>query len=1179
MGCGKSKEKKPAPPPPPVSTEPPVEFSCPHINCKDCIRNCFPPDLPTCWTRFKELCVRLFPHFLLLVGQVALAGAKVYAQMSLSQLKNGFVFSALWAAVAIPPLFLISWLVEKKFPSLREMPWFALLGALGVSGHHMLLSWALTLTTALDAAIMQPFVPVIAALVAIIFRMEPFHWLTMIGALICTIAAVVMGDPSSFSFNPNTAYGMLLLFGSCLCDAFYVILAKPVLLRVPPLTTTAWSFLFGGSINILVGVFFMPSIDWNRVSASAWGGVLYSGLVSTSLVLCMQAWALARMQRVSIVASYTAIQPVAAAWQWQWQWQRWESGDGARCSAMLTAGLAALFLGATVTLVQGVGAFCICLGVLIVCIVRAHSEGQPAKASSKPAASPAASSALDALESGQSPSPRPKKHRHHHHHRSAQDPSPDEILAPLIAEPPVVAVPGAAAPPGVTQTRQIDPDRATPTDDRMSIVFPVQGILWLLPNPWTPIRTVIPRNWPPDEPSPPGLRNLSRNRWSMERFLVPQQAGTTPQPTDNPTKKALGSSSLPFRLPAIPGLGNDRAVPESLVSASGVAETSQNLVDIIKLALHSNTKEVYRGMKFHFETFHDGRVDRDEQTLSLLRESMDFLKVTLNRIAQPLESATPAMLTSVQTMVSQIELHEEARAAAAGQARASLAQQENTTVRRWDARTTTTQAMWILEEERITAAAACPSTPPLSLRRSMVDSSPARLPSPPSPRVLSQLYPMAPSPPSVPILVSAPVTAPLGAAPAQPTAVNAAPAPVPVPVLTPASEHLTGPPANTLGPSDTPSEAQPAFAIGDLSGLIGIPADQPQPPSGVTVAELAGPQVAGPPTADVVAAPALAPPVSVPGNPQATPPFVTASLASLMSLDQQPAPEQLPADGFAVGQLGTLVGASALAPGLAESAAPAEPPPPGDAAPQLTAAEPATPRAEATPTLFTTPPLNPVSTPPPETVQALRWLPPVSPRKPPPPPVSPSLGPSAAFPVPPARPPSSHKAAPPPPPRDRSTPTHLHSQQGPEMPRGSILRAIRPDAPRELLNTSADDAALILGAATAAGDTSMASSLGEEVAAATMAGSVLFPEGTLPPMGGQPRTPSPTPSTSSVVIVPAPGAEEIREAPSSSGSEPNLASLPPVAEAVPTSSASSTKEDSRPDVSMGVAESTMDPAL
>lgn len=96
-----------------------VEVHCPKISFSD-IRGCFPPDWPTFVRRCKETCISFLPHGLtqcklsvrliplslavLVFCQIALAGMKVYSQMTLSELKDGFVFSAMWGLRRVVPV-------------------------------------------------------------------------------------------------------------------------------------------------------------------------------------------------------------------------------------------------------------------------------------------------------------------------------------------------------------------------------------------------------------------------------------------------------------------------------------------------------------------------------------------------------------------------------------------------------------------------------------------------------------------------------------------------------------------------------------------------------------------------------------------------------------------------------------------------------------------------------------------------------------------------------------------------------------------------------------------------------------------------------------------------------------------------------------------------------------------
>ena len=98
----------------------------------------------------------------------------------------------------------------------------------------------------------MPSIPAIAVAAAALLGIERPGGSKLAGIALSIAGALVLLDLTSFSLREGMALGNLLVLLNCVSYAFFLVLAKPVLRRIPPLTVIAWTFVFGGTGVALV---------------------------------------------------------------------------------------------------------------------------------------------------------------------------------------------------------------------------------------------------------------------------------------------------------------------------------------------------------------------------------------------------------------------------------------------------------------------------------------------------------------------------------------------------------------------------------------------------------------------------------------------------------------------------------------------------------------------------------------------------------------------------------------------------------------------------------------------------------------------------------------------------------------------------------------------------------------
>lgn len=250
-------------------------------------------------------------HAALLFVQVTFGAFHVVAKAVLSHL-HPLAVAGIRVAVAAPLLLALAWAIDRTLPRLRDLPHLALLGLLGVFANQLLFIVGLRYTTAINASILMPSIPVFAAAVAIAARLEHPDRRRLAGISLAVAGALVMLEPLRFRLDDSTLIGNLMVLANCASYATFLVLMRPLRARLPATTVIAWSFLFGGSGVLFVTLPWVRAVDPASLPSGVWLGLVYIVLIPTALNYWLNSWALGRATS-SLVATYTTLQPLSAS--------------------------------------------------------------------------------------------------------------------------------------------------------------------------------------------------------------------------------------------------------------------------------------------------------------------------------------------------------------------------------------------------------------------------------------------------------------------------------------------------------------------------------------------------------------------------------------------------------------------------------------------------------------------------------------------------------------------------------------------------------------------------------------------------------------------------------------------------------------------------------------------------
>ncbi|KAL0907917.1 hypothetical protein M5K25_022372 [Dendrobium thyrsiflorum] len=224
---------------------------------------------------------------------------------------------------------------------------FLLLGLTGIFGNQLLFLLGLGYTNPTYAAAMQPAIPVFALILGSIMGVERVNflrkegWIKVIGTSVCISGAAVMltyRGPALFgngldhamlnemimgsqlehakqlgSNLQNFQLGTLCLIANCISMAAFLVLQAPVLVQYPAtLSLTAYTYLFGTLLVVLVGLCTCRDYaDW-VLTKSEIVAIIYSGFLSSAVNYGLITWS-NKIIGPALVALYNPLQTFMSA--------------------------------------------------------------------------------------------------------------------------------------------------------------------------------------------------------------------------------------------------------------------------------------------------------------------------------------------------------------------------------------------------------------------------------------------------------------------------------------------------------------------------------------------------------------------------------------------------------------------------------------------------------------------------------------------------------------------------------------------------------------------------------------------------------------------------------------------------------------------------------------------------
>lgn len=194
-------------------------------------------------------------------------------------------------------------------------------GIFGVGANMLLFFKGLSMTLPINGAILMTNTPVFVVILAALFKIEKMTIPKLLGVLIASSGATLLLAGDQFNFSEDTLYGDLLVTINAIIYSFYLIHAKPLLTKYPPVAVSVFTFSVGFLFTLPFGWNDLSVARWNEMNIQFWHSGFWSSIwLKTVFIIVfasfftylLNAWALKKGSS-SLVGSYIYLQPVLAA--------------------------------------------------------------------------------------------------------------------------------------------------------------------------------------------------------------------------------------------------------------------------------------------------------------------------------------------------------------------------------------------------------------------------------------------------------------------------------------------------------------------------------------------------------------------------------------------------------------------------------------------------------------------------------------------------------------------------------------------------------------------------------------------------------------------------------------------------------------------------------------------------
>ncbi|NML65305.1 DMT family transporter [Hymenobacter sp. RP-2-7] len=186
-------------------------------------------------------------------------------------------------------------------------------GVLGIGLNQLAFFQGLSLSTPINASLIQTISPIVVVLASAVLLGERITPPRLLGIALgaCGAAALVLSRPPSGKVAADALAGNLFLLFNATVFALYLVLVAPLMRKYHAFTVLARIFLVGAAVVLPVGLPQALHTDYGRFPAYIWAELGYMVLFLTILAYLLNNWAL-KYASPNLLGVYIYLQPVLA---------------------------------------------------------------------------------------------------------------------------------------------------------------------------------------------------------------------------------------------------------------------------------------------------------------------------------------------------------------------------------------------------------------------------------------------------------------------------------------------------------------------------------------------------------------------------------------------------------------------------------------------------------------------------------------------------------------------------------------------------------------------------------------------------------------------------------------------------------------------------------------------------
>jgi drug/metabolite transporter (DMT)-like permease len=249
-------------------------------------------------------------HLALVGAQIGFALYPIFGKIALATI-GPLPFAAFRVVAAAALLALLRRLSGAEHVAPEDRKRILLYALLGISFNQVFYILGLSLTTAINATILNSMIPVYTLAAAALLKHERLTPRAGLALAVAGAGALLLLRTERFDWGSNAFRGDLLLIANGISYAFYLVLSRPILARYRVLTVVSGIFAYGMLPILIAAAPALAAFDPSRVTPAGWASLAAIIVFSTVLPYFWNSWALARMH-ASRVAFYAFLQPLIA---------------------------------------------------------------------------------------------------------------------------------------------------------------------------------------------------------------------------------------------------------------------------------------------------------------------------------------------------------------------------------------------------------------------------------------------------------------------------------------------------------------------------------------------------------------------------------------------------------------------------------------------------------------------------------------------------------------------------------------------------------------------------------------------------------------------------------------------------------------------------------------------------